>query len=53
MYITTLYGCDSWSFTLRDENGLRMLEKMVLSKTFWSKRGEVKKNWRKLYNEEL
>jgi hypothetical protein len=42
VYITTvshvLYDCDSWSFTLRDKNGLRVLEQRVLITTFWSKR---------------
>jgi len=57
MYITTeshvLYKFGSWSFTLRDENELKVLEKRVLSKTFWSERDEVIKNWRKLHNEEV
>lgn len=35
---------DSWSLTLREENELRVLEKRVLNKTFWSKRDEVKEN---------
>jgi len=57
MYITTFSHvlCDSnnWCFTLRDTNGLMVLGKRVLSTTLWSKRDEVEKNWRKLYNEEL
>jgi len=48
-----LYGCESWSLTLREEHRLRVFEKMVLRKIFWSKRDEVKGQWRKLHNVEL
>jgi hypothetical protein len=48
-----LYGCDSWSLTLREERRLRVFEKMVLRKTFMPKRDEVIGEWRKLHNVEL
>jgi hypothetical protein len=38
---------------LREERGLRVLEKRVLRKIFAPNRDEVTKEWRKLHNEEL
>ena len=43
-----LYGCETWSLTLREECWLR-----VLRRTFGPKRDEVTGEWRKLHNEEL
>ena len=48
-----LYGCETWSLTLRDERRLRVFEKRVLRKVFVPKRDEVTGEWRKLHNEEL
>ena len=48
-----LYGCETWSFTLREERWLRVFENMVLRKIFGRKRVEVRGECRKLYNEEL
>ena len=48
-----LYGCDTWSFILREERRLRVLEKRVLGRIFGPKRDEVTREWRKLHNEEL
>ena len=36
-----LYGCVSWSLTLRDERWLRVFENRVLGRIFWLKRNEV------------
>jgi len=36
-----LYGCETWSFTLREERRLRKSEKRVLTRIFGSKRDEV------------
>jgi hypothetical protein len=49
MYETTilpvvLYGCETWSLTLREEHGLMV---------FGPKKDEVTGDWRKLHNEEL
>jgi len=44
-----LYGCETWSLTLRDERTLRVFENRVL---FGPKRNEVTGEWRKLHNEE-
>jgi len=48
-----LYGCETWSLTLREERRLRVFENRVLRKVFWPKRDEVTREWRKLHNEEL
>jgi len=48
-----LYGCETWSLTLREERRLRVFENMVLRGVFGSKRDEVTGEWRKLHNEEL
>ena len=48
-----LYGCETWSLTLREEHRLRMFENRVLRRVFGPKRDEVTGKWRKLHNEEL
>jgi hypothetical protein len=48
-----LYGCETWSLTLREERRLRMVENRVLSRIFGPKRVEVTGEWRKLHSEEL
>ena len=48
-----LYGCETWSLTLRDERRLRVFENRVLRRVFGLKRDEVTGEWRKLHNEEL
>jgi len=48
-----LYGCETWSLTLREERRLRVCENRVLRKLFGPKRDEVTGEWRKLHNEEL
>ena len=48
-----LYGCETWSLTLREECRLRVLENRVLRKIFDAKRDAVTGEWRKLHNEEL
>ena len=48
-----LYGCETWSLTLREERWLRVFENRALRKVFGPKRDEVTGEWRKLHNEEL
>ena len=48
-----LYGCETWSLTLREERRLRAFENRVLRRIFGPKRGEVTGEWRKLRNKEL
>jgi len=48
-----LYGCETWSLTLREERKLRVFENMVLRRIFGPRRDEVMGEWRQLHNEEL
>jgi len=48
-----LYGCETWSLTLREERRLRVFENRVLRRIFWTERDEVTREWRKLHNEKL
>jgi len=48
-----LYGCETWSFKLREERRPRVLEKTVLRRLFGPKKDEVTGEWRKLYNGDL
>jgi hypothetical protein len=51
--LAVLYGCETWSLTLREEHRLRVFENRVLRRVFGSKRDEVTGEWRKLHKEEL
>ena len=53
IFPVALYGCETWSLTLREERRLRVFENMVLRRVFGPKRDEVTGEWRKLHNEEL
>jgi hypothetical protein len=48
-----LYGCETWSLTLREEQKLRVFENRVLRRIFGPKRDEATGGWRRLHNEEL
>jgi len=48
-----LYGCETWSLTLREERKLRVFESMVLRRIFRPRRDEVTGEWMRLHNEEL
>jgi len=48
-----LYGCETWSLTLREERRLRVYKYRVLRRIFRLKRDGVTREWRKLHNEEL
>jgi hypothetical protein len=48
-----LYGCETWSLTLREEHRLREFENRVLRRIFGPKRDEVTGEWRKMHNREL
>jgi hypothetical protein len=51
--LVVLYGCETWSLTLREECRLRVFENRVLRRIFGPKRDEVTGEWRKLHNKEL
>ena len=58
IYITiilpvVLYGCETWSLTMREERKLRVFENMVLRRIFGPRREEVTGEWRRLHNVEL
>jgi hypothetical protein len=48
-----LYGCETWSLTLREKHRLNVFENRVLRRIFGPKRDEVTGDLRKLHNEEL
>ncbi|KAJ4426501.1 hypothetical protein ANN_27315 [Periplaneta americana] len=48
-----LYGCETWTLTLREEHTLKVFENKVLRKIFGAKRDEVTGERRKLHNTEL
>jgi hypothetical protein len=48
-----LYGCESWSLTLRGKHRLSVFEIKVLRRTFGPKSADLAADWRKLHNEEL
>jgi hypothetical protein len=48
-----LYGCETWSLTLREKRRLRVFDNWVLRRIFGSKRDEVTGEWRKLHNIDL
>jgi hypothetical protein len=48
-----LYGCETWSLALREEQRLKVFENRVLRRIFGPKRDEATGKWRRLHNEEL
>ena len=48
-----LYGCETWSLTLKEERKLKVCENRVLRRIFGPKRDAETGEWRKLYNEKL
>jgi len=45
-----LYGCETWSLTLRKERRLRVFENWVLRRIFGPKGDELLGVWRKVHN---
>jgi hypothetical protein len=48
-----LYGCETWSLTVKEEHRLKVFENRVTRRTFRMKRNEVTIGWRILHIEEL
>jgi len=48
-----LYGCETWSLSMREKDRLRLFENRVLRKIFGPKRDKVTGEWGRLHNEEL
>jgi hypothetical protein len=53
IFPVVLYGCETWSLTLREEHRLKVFKTRVRWRIFGLKRDEVMGDWRKLHNEEL
>jgi len=51
--LPVLYGCDTWSLTLKKEHRLMVFQNMVLRMILGPKREGGTGDWRKLHNEEL
>ena len=49
MLSVVLYGCETWSLTLREERRLRVFENRVLRRVFGPTRDEVTGEWSKNY----
>jgi hypothetical protein len=43
IFLVLLYGCETWSLTLREEYRLRVSENRVLRKIYGPKRDEVRR----------
>ena len=48
-----MYGCETWSLTLKEERRLKVFENMGLGRIFGPKMEQVIDGWRGLHNEEL
>ena len=48
-----LYGCETWSLTLREERRMRVFENRVLMRIFETKKDEITEEWRKVHKEEV
>jgi len=48
-----LFGCETWSLTLREERRTRVFMNNVLRRIFGRKRDEETGDWRRLHNEEI
>jgi len=48
-----LYGCETWSLTLREGRKVRLFGNMVMRRIFRPSMEEVTGEWRRLHNEEL
>jgi flagellar motor switch protein FliM len=48
-----LFGCETWSLTLREEHRLGEFENRVLRRIFEQKSDELRGSWRQIYKEKL
>jgi len=53
IFPVVLYGCETWSFTLREGRRLKVFKNRVVRRIFGPKSDEVTGERRKLHNEEL
>jgi len=48
-----LYGCKTWSLTLREEHRADVFENVVLRRAVWPQNVDVRWEWRKMDKEEI
>jgi hypothetical protein len=48
-----LYGCGTWSLTLREERKLGVFENRVLRRIFWPNREGISEDMRKIHKRSL
>jgi hypothetical protein len=53
IFPVVLYGCETWSLTLREEHRLRVFENRVLRRIFGPRRDKVTGGCKKLLNKDL
>jgi hypothetical protein len=53
IFTVVIYGCETWSLTLREEHKLRVFENRELRRIFEPKKDGVTGGWRKMHNEDL
>jgi len=53
IFSVVVYGCETWSLTLREERRLRVFENRVTRRIFGPKRDKVTGEWRKLHTQDL
>jgi hypothetical protein len=53
IFPVVLYGCETWSLTVREEHKLRVFENRELRRIFGPMKDGVTGGWRKLHKEEL
>jgi hypothetical protein len=46
-----VYGCETWSLTMREERKLRVFANRLMRRIFGPTRDQVTGEWRKLHNE--
>ena len=51
--LVVLYGCETWSLTLRKERRLRVFEDTSLRRVFGPKIDDITGEWRKLHTEDF
>jgi hypothetical protein len=51
--LPVLYGCETWSLTLREKQRLMVFENRVVRKLLGPRKDEIPAEWKRLHNEEL
>jgi hypothetical protein len=51
--LPVLYGCETWSLTLREKQRLMVFQYRVMRKAFGPRKDDIPAGWKRLHNEEL